>query len=191
MSSLPFGQYAPLAFQSTQNIRQSESSDPPHVKRIPQKPLRSWCEARRRKNKMEIMIRPYIFCAALLVGMLMCLELGRYLGNRNLKTNPAGLTAGYSAVGGAIFGLYGLLLAFTFSGAPSRYDMSRRQVQEEANAIGTAYLRLDLLSPEDQPVLRERFRQYVDSRLEVYRRLPDVAAAEQELSKSSAIQLAI
>jgi hypothetical protein len=140
---------------------------------------------------MEVMIRPYTFCAALLVGMLICLEIGRYLGNRSLKVNPAGLTSGYSTVGGAIFGLYGLLLAFTFSGAPARYDVSRRLVQDEANAIGTAYLRLDLLDSDDQPALREQFREYVDSRLEVYRRLPNIKAAEQELSKSNAIQLEI
>jgi hypothetical protein len=61
-------------------------------------------------------------------------------------------------------------------------------IVEEGNAIGTAYLRLDLLPAETQPALREMFRKYVDSRREVYRRLPDLAAAQQELARSQELQ---
>ena len=62
--------------------------------------------------------------------------------------------AGVGAVEGAVYGLLGLLIAFTFSGAGLRFDHRRSLVVEEANAIGTAYLRIDLLPEDAQPALR-------------------------------------
>jgi hypothetical protein len=56
----------------------------------------------------------------------------------------------------------GLLIAFIFSGALTRFDTRRVQVVEEANAIGTAWLRLDLLPAAAQPKLRDTFRAYVE-----------------------------
>jgi hypothetical protein len=61
-------------------------------------------------------------------------------------------------------------------------------IVEEANAIGTAYLRLELLPLAAQPALRQSFRQYVDTRLEVYRKLPDIQAAKAELAKATVLQ---
>jgi hypothetical protein len=65
--------------------------------------------------------------------------------------------------------LLGLLLAFTFSGAGARYEARRHLVVDEANAIGTAWLRLDVLPGSTQPQLRDLFRQYVDARVDSYR----------------------
>jgi hypothetical protein len=61
-------------------------------------------------------------------------------------------------------------------------------VIEEANNIGTAWLRLDLLPPAAQPPLREKFRQYVDARLAFGAKLPDVEAATRELARGTALQ---
>ena len=55
----------------------------------------------------------------------------------------------------------GLLIAFTFYGAGFRFDARRNLLVREANAIGTTYLRLDLLPPDTQPELRQEFRTYV------------------------------
>src|SRR5213075_399178 len=52
----------------------------------------------------------------------------------------------------------------------------------------TAYLRLKLVSQQTQPALKELFRKYVDSRVETYRKLPDIRAAERELAHSRDIQ---
>ena len=60
------------------------------------------------------------------------------------------------AVEGAVFGVMGLLLAFTFSGAASRFDGRRQLIVQETNAIGTAYLRVDLLAASRQPERRMR-----------------------------------
>jgi hypothetical protein len=62
------------------------------------------------------------------------------------------------------------------------------QAVDEANAIGTAYLRIALLPEAAQPAMRETFRNYVDSRIATYRKLPDVAAARDELAHSQQLQ---
>ena len=59
--------------------------------------------------------------------------------------DPDGSIAALGAIEGAVFGLMGLLIAFTFSGAASRFEARRQLILQETNAIGTAYLSLDLL----------------------------------------------
>lgn len=122
----------------------------------------------------------------LFFGMLVMLEVGRWLGHRRLARDPG--ATGLGPLEGAIFGLLGLLVAFTFSGAASRLDMRRALVVEEANDIGTAYARIDMLPDAAQPRLRDLFRRYVDARIGVYRALPDRAAAWQGLERASALQ---
>ncbi len=73
---------------------------------------------------------------------------------------------GTSAVDAAVLGLLGLLIAFWFSSAGTRLDMRRSLIVEEANAIGTAWLRLALLPEDVQPVVRALFREHVDVRIE-------------------------
>ena len=98
----------------------------------------------------------------LLPAMIVLQQLGHGLRLRR-QTAPQS-----SAVEGAVFALFGLLLAFTFSGAVARFDAHRELVIEERNNIETAYLRLDLLPLQSQPPLRQLFRDYVDSRLHLY-----------------------
>ncbi|TAH38193.1 MAG: DUF4239 domain-containing protein [Planctomycetota bacterium] len=129
-----------------------------------------------------------LLVAALFAGMLALLELGRRLGKRRLAQDPEGARAGLGGVEGAVFGLLALLIAFTFSGAAGRFDTRRRLIAEEANAIGTAWLRLDLLPEGRQPAMRELFRRFLDARLEIYRALPDVRAAEEALARATALQ---
>jgi len=129
-----------------------------------------------------------LFALALFAGMLLLLEVGRRIGARRLAADAEGARLGTGAIEGAIFALLGLLIAFTFSGAASRFDERRDLIVEEANDIGTAYLRLDLLPTAAQPPLRHAFRNYVESRLETYRKLPDIKATRAELTRSAELQ---
>ncbi len=124
----------------------------------------------------------------LFIGMTVLLEVGRRIGARHVAEDPDHATEGVGPLAGAVFGLMGLLLAFTFSGAAERYDTRRQQIVQEANAIGTAYLRVDLLPSAAQPALREKFRRYVDSRLATYRKASDAAAFAAEAANSARLQ---
>jgi hypothetical protein len=89
---------------------------------------------------------------------------------------------------GAVFALFVLLVAFTFSGAASRFNEKRRLIAEEANTVGRAYLRLQLIPRQAQSELQALLRRYVDSRLETYRRLANREAAAAEMAESAKIQ---
>lgn len=137
---------------------------------------------------MTHMLMALLITLSLFFGMLLFLDIGRRIGVRQRLRDPESAGAGTGAIDGAVFALLGLLVAFTFSGAAMRFDGRRALIIEEANAIGTAYLRLDLAPLNAQPALRESFRRYVDSRLEAYRKLPDMEAAKTALARSAQLQ---
>lgn len=129
-----------------------------------------------------------LFCTALFVATFAVLEAGRRIGAARLATDPEGALAGVGAVETAVFALLGLLIAFTFSGAASRFDERRQLIVEETNRIGTAWLRLDLLPGDQRARVRALFRTYVDSRLETYRKRLNIEAAEMEVTHTARLQ---
>jgi hypothetical protein len=85
-------------------------------------------------------------------------------------------------VEGAVFALFGLLIAFTFTSAASRYEVRRNLIVQHTNAIGTAWLRLDLLPAAVQQPLRDDFRLYVDGVIKMYGRMGDKIVVEPTLA---------
>jgi hypothetical protein len=126
---------------------------------------------------------------ALFVALIGSLEAGRRSGRKVFSRDGAHPT-GLGTVEAVVFGLLGLLLAFTFSGAAGRLDTRRAQIVDEANAIGTAWLRLDLLPAGAQPKIRESFRKYTDSRIAIYRTFSQsgLEAAQAEFARSTVLQ---
>jgi hypothetical protein len=137
---------------------------------------------------MSLVLLGMLLVVGILAGMLCMLEIGRRLGAHRMARDPEGAKAGAGAVEAAVFGLMGLLVAFTFSGAAARFDARRTQLVEEANSIGTAWLRLDLLPAKAQPALREKFRRYTDARLQYFRKSPDPEEAKIELDRANLLQ---
>jgi hypothetical protein len=136
--------------------------------------------------QIAIFVTAVLLLGLLLLGMI---EIGRRLGIRRRKRAPELANDGVSTVDGAIYGLLGLLLAFTFSGAAARFDARRQLVVQETNAIGTAYLRVDLLPAAMQPAVKRDFRDYVDARLGYYReRFVNSAAATADGVKVQELQ---
>jgi len=74
----------------------------------------------------------------------------------------------FDVVHAAALTLLGLLIGFTFSMAINRYDQRKNYEEAEANAIGTEYLRVGLLPPEDAAAVRGLLRKYIDQRLLFY-----------------------
>jgi hypothetical protein len=134
---------------------------------------------------MNALLTAILPTLGMLVGMFLCLEVGRRLGARQ---RGRGEEPGASAIDGAVFALFGLIVAFTFSGASSRFDDRRGQIVVECNAIGTAWLRLDLLPSDAQAALRPLFREYLQARIATHRALPDLDLARAELDRSNRLQ---
>ncbi len=129
------------------------------------------------------------FTAGLFFGMVLLQEIGFRIG-RATKVSDAS-RAGTSLIEAAVFALLGLLLAFQFAQAGSRLDYRRGLTVREANAIGTAYLRLNLLAADRQPALRDLFRRYVEARIRVWEKALDVKAAEAEAAVARKLQTEI
>lgn len=85
----------------------------------------------------------------------------RYRDNEPEKEN-------YNLLLGAVLSILALLIGFTFSMAVSRYDMRKNYEEEEANAIGTEWLRADLLTASESGAVKTLLRQYLDQRILFY-----------------------
>ena len=122
----------------------------------------------------------------LILGMIGVMQAGWRIGRKfqDESRKPANV----QTIGTAVFALLGLLIAFTFSNALSRFEIRRTLIVDEANNIGTAFLRIDLLPQESQSEMRHLFRSYLDSRLAAYRYIPDLKAAMKELDRGSQLQ---
>src|SRR5262252_130752 len=69
---------------------------------------------------------------------------------------------------GGVMTLLALIIGFTFAMAVSRYDQRKNYEAEEANAIGTEYVRADLLPAAEAARVREGLKNYVDQRVLFY-----------------------
>jgi hypothetical protein len=76
--------------------------------------------------------------------------------------------------------LLGLIIGFSFSMAVSRYDQRKNLEESEANAIGTEYLRADLLPAADAAHIRELLRTYIAERISFY-----LANSEREIGTTN------
>jgi hypothetical protein len=104
----------------------------------------------------------YIITVAL---VLLSAEAGWRLGNYRRQLPQHEKNAPVGAVVGATIGLLAFLLAFTFGMAASRYDTRKQLVLQEANAIGTTYLRADFLQEPQRSNIRNLLRGYAALRV--------------------------
>jgi hypothetical protein len=120
------------------------------------------------------MIWQYVIPLLLIVGAFASSEagfrLGRWCGPRDEIFSKQ-----LNLISKAAFALVAFLLAFNFSGAASRYVDRLDMVVKEANALGTAYLRTDLLAQPARGELKMAIRAYTVSRLDLIDRAPTAA----------------
>ena len=84
--------------------------------------------------------------------------------------------------------LNGLIIGFTFSMAIGRYEQRKYNEEVEANAIGTEYLRSDLMTAADDAAkVRTLLKEYVNLRVAYYR-ADDDHAIQRNMSRTSALQ---
>jgi hypothetical protein len=100
--------------------------------------------------------------------IIACYLLGHWLRVKGIKKNPEKSAAELSAINGTLLGLLGLLLAFTFSMASSRFDTRRALIIEEANDISTVILRTEMYPDSVRQLLRDNLKKYVEARIAFY-----------------------
>jgi hypothetical protein len=119
---------------------------------------------------------------AIVAFVLAAIEGGYRLGSHRHNQPGREKEMPVGAMVGAILGLLAFMLAFTFGMASSRFDTRKQLVLDEANAIGTTYLRTAML-PERREEIRALLRSYVDARLEAVRsgRLADEILRSEDI----------
>lgn len=105
---------------------------------------------------------------------------GNRLRMRAISRDPEHVKTDVKTINGMLIGLLGLLLAFTFSMANSRFDDRRKLIIEEANTIGTTVLRADMYPDSMRTILRSVLKDYVDSRIAYYDAGSDIEKAMAE-----------
>src|ERR1700757_57681 len=123
---------------------------------------------------------PVLVLASSLLLLFLAAYVGDLLRNKVLPLREEG-REDFSVVLGATLTLLGLLIGFSFSMAVSRYDQRKNYEEAEANAIGTEYVRIDLLPARDAANVRELLKKYVDQRLLFY-----TTRNQQQLAKVNA-----
>ncbi len=124
----------------------------------------------------------WLLCVILMVLMMGMIWLG-------LKLRPKETLSSIGPIEASLFGLLGLLLAFTFSMSASRYDSRRSVLVEEANNIGTAILRADMYGDSIKRAFKNDFAAYIEARIAYHDAARDttaVKAASDSAAKYSA-----
>ena len=105
---------------------------------------------------------------SLLICLFLMIEISYRFGKRNDPAVYEQSSSVFSTLMGAALALLGLLLAFSFAMASARYDLRKNIILKEANAIGTTYLRADLLDPNVRDQVKSKLKDYTKIRLASY-----------------------
>ncbi|MEJ2310068.1 MAG: hypothetical protein P8Z78_12245 [Gammaproteobacteria bacterium] len=96
--------------------------------------------------------------------MILALELGFRVGKKRRDTWRNAESGGGGIVQTSIFAVLGLVLAFTYSAGLTRFEARKAALLNEANALGTAFLRADLASEPGRTELMEALYEYAVTR---------------------------
>lgn len=130
----------------------------------------------------------WIIIICLFATLLGAWSIGRYLGRRARATIDETAKSQANALQGAVLGLLALLMAFTLSMAISRYEARKQVIVDEANAIGTTYLRAKLLPSPYAADAVTLLRQYVGIQLDLYNAGYDPARIQAVSEQTTQLQ---
>lgn len=139
----------------------------------------------------EIINNEWLFILIVAVVLITASELGLRIGFRLHAKRDEARRSQIGGVQGAVLGLLGLLLGFTFAMGVGRYDARRGMVIEEANAIGTTWLRAGLLPSDHPKPAKELLRRYVDVRIAMREVSDDPVKLAEGVRTSTEIQKAL
>jgi hypothetical protein len=115
---------------------------------------------------MDTLVNPFVVFAVALATQWLALWAGGRL--RQVRPLEEEERADFDLIRAAALTLLGLIIGFSFAMAVSRYDQRKNLEEAEANAIGTEYVRADLLPAESAMKMRDLLRKYVGLRIAFY-----------------------
>jgi hypothetical protein len=118
-------------------------------------------------NMSKIADFPLLTFVFSLVALWLSARIGAFFRKR-LRPLPEGEREDWDIVLAATLTLLGLIIGFSFSMVISRYDQRKNYEEAEANAIGTEYVRADLLPDTDAARVRKLLVNYLDKRMLFY-----------------------
>lgn len=104
---------------------------------------------------------------------------GKALRDKFLGKDEQESKGGVNALLGALFGLWGFLLAFTFGSVSTRFENVRATMVEEANIIRTVILRVETFPDSLQGPLREDIKKYLQTRIDYYEYAHDLEKVDK------------
>jgi hypothetical protein len=117
---------------------------------------------------MQRLDSPFFVFAAILIVQWLAAYAGDAFRRKVRPLRKEGERQDFDIVRTASLTLLGLIIGFSFAMAVSRYDQRKDFEEAEANAIGTGYLRADLLPADDASLLRQLLTKYCNERIEYY-----------------------
>ncbi len=134
---------------------------------------------------MRVVNHPLVVFAGTFLLLWLASQLGTVIRSRRHEM-PEPVRSDFNVIVGATLTLLALLIGFTFSMATTRYDQRKNLEEEEANAIGTEYNRVDFLPAAQASRLRILLRQYTSLRIRFYvvRDGPALQGVNMETAKS-------
>lgn len=121
-------------------------------------------------------------------AFLAALDIGFRIGRRQRKGADESFKKHVGALETSVLGMLALLVGFSFAMSISRFDMRKQLVRDEANAIGTTYLRGRLLPDPPREEVLQLLRDYVDTRLAFFAAGADRDAIDAANVDSARIQ---
>ncbi|GJG95055.1 hypothetical protein CBA19C6_11220 [Cupriavidus pauculus] len=115
----------------------------------------------------QLIRHPPILFVLLLVMLTVATALGAFVLRRIRPLRSEG-REDFNIIQGATLTLLALSIGFTLSMAVGRYDQRKNLEEEEANAIGTEYLRADLIEGPEAATVKVLLSRYLDLRLHYY-----------------------
>jgi hypothetical protein len=128
---------------------------------------------------------PLLICLVLMGVLLVAEEFGFRLKGKMRPGSDKIEMADIALILGAVMTLMALLLGFTYAMSEGRFEARRQLVVEEANAIGTTYLRAKALPEPRSSQIQELLRQYLALRVEIASKIDDTPEKIREMDNRS------
>ena len=126
--------------------------------------------------------------ALVILGVIGASTAVGYMVGRYLRQHQAKLREPFGVLQAALLGVVGLILAFGLSLAVGRYEDRRAATVDEANAIGTSYLRAQLIAEPARSETLALFPRYTDLAIQISKEIPGSSGMRRTTAQEGLLQ---